>query len=155
MSDRFADMGNLLLRNRIRILKTGLYGVDRYMDMRVPENLAYFEKLATPGTELKLVRNYNSPYNPFQIDVYSMDDRLLGHVTASKCQTAARLMDAGLEVIAIVNESLPIHDSDYNFGVENKPGEIGWSESSRSETGHILCNLPYGIYLVDTEGDHG
>ena len=48
-------MGSLIL-NRIRILKTGLYGVSRYIDMRVPENRLYFEKLATPGTELKLKR---------------------------------------------------------------------------------------------------
>ena len=153
MSDSFTDAGDLRLRKRIRLLKTGLYGVDKHIDMSIPGNLAFFESLAAPGTELKLVRNHHVPDNPFQIDVYSMDDRLLGHVTARKCQTVARLMDAGFEVVAIVNESIPLHDSDYNFGIEDKPGEIGWSESSRSETGHVLCNLPYGIYLVDPEGD--
>ena len=140
---------NLLLRNRIRILKTGLYGVERSFEMSDPANRAIFERLAMPGTELKLVRNHQVPDNPFQIDVYSMDDRYLGRVTPRKCQTAARLMDAGFEVVAIVNESLPLHDSDYNFGIEDDPGEIGWSESSRAKTGHVLCNLPFGIYLVD------
>ena len=140
---------DLPLQKRIRILKTGLYGVERSLDMSDPANWVVFERLATPGTELRLARNHQVPENPFQIDVYSMDNRYLGRVTPRKCQTVARLMDAGFEVVAIVNESLPLHDSDYNFGIEEKPGEIGWSETTRMQTGHALCNLPYGIYLVD------
>lgn len=40
--------------NRIRILKTGLAGADRYLDMSVPKNVLYFEKLVKTGTHLKL-----------------------------------------------------------------------------------------------------
>ncbi len=149
MNEKTSDIGNQILGKRIRILKTGLYGVDRYIDMEVPENVAFFEKLAEPGTELKLVRNAKDPRDPFRIDVYSVTGVYLGRVTRSKGQTTARLIDAGFEVIAIVNESLPFHDSDYNYGVKERPGDTGWSDASRTKTGYDLCNLPYGIYLVE------
>ena len=32
-----------LALNRIRILKTGLAWVDRYLDMSIPENVLYFD----------------------------------------------------------------------------------------------------------------
>ena len=48
-------MGDFSL-NRIRILKTGLAQVNRYIDMSKPENVKYFEELASPGTQLKLKR---------------------------------------------------------------------------------------------------
>ena len=143
------DIGNQLLQRRIRLLKTGLFAVDRHIDMRMPENQLYFEKLATPGTELRLVRSHDKPDNPFWIDVYSMDGRYLGRVTEGKDQTVARLMDAGFEIVAIVNESLPFHDSDYNFGIKEKEDDSGWSDTTRAQNAHSLCNLPYGIYLVD------
>ena len=144
-----ADIGDQLLRKRIRILKTGLYGVERYLDMTEPSSRAFFEDLARPGTELVLARNRQHPESPFRIDVYAKSGQFLGRVTEHKCQTAARLMDAGFELVAIVNESLPFHDSDYNFGVEERPGDPGWCDDSRIRSGHSLCNLPYGIYLVD------
>ena len=143
-----ADTSNILLK-RIRILKTGLFGVERYLDMRVPENRLLFEKIAQPGTELKLVRVHNDPYNPYRINVYSDKGQYLGRVTKDKGQTAAMLMDAGLEVIAIVNESLPVHDSDYNLGKKDDPDNPGWSEASRFASDHSQCNLPFFIYLVD------
>ena len=143
------DIGNQLLQQRIRLLKTGLFAVDRHIDMSQAENQLYFEKLATPGTELRLVRCHDKPENPFRIDVYSMDGRYLGRVTEGKDQTVARLMDAGFEIIAIVNESLPFHDSDYNFGIKEKENDPGWSDTTRAQNAHSLCNLPYGIYLVD------
>ncbi len=148
LDEKTMDLSNQLL-HRIRILKTGLYAVDRYLDMNDPANRARFEELATPGTELKLVRNHTDETNPYRIDVYSPDDQYLGRVTVDKSQTAARLMDAGAEVIAVVNESKPIHDSDFNYGSKDTPANVGWSETSRETTGHRICNLPFGIYLVD------
>lgn len=148
LDEKTLDHGNQLL-HRIRILKTGLFSVDRYLDMSDPANRARFEELATPGTELKLVRNHTDETNPYRIDVYSPDDQYLGRVTVDKSQTAARLMDAGAEVIAVVNESNPIHDSDFNYGTKDVPENVGWSEASREKTDHQLCNLPFGIYLVD------
>lgn len=100
-------MGDFSL-NRIRILKTGLAQVNRYIDMSKPENVKYFEELASPGTQLKLKRVKDFPGDPFRIEVFAPDDRFFGRVTVGKNETAARLMDAGLHIIAIVNESLPI-----------------------------------------------
>ena len=143
-----AEKNKPLKLNRIRILKTGLFGVNRYLDMRQESNRALFERLASPGTELTLVRDRSDYYHPFKVDVYTSDGIKLGTVTETKCQTVARLMDAGLEVIAVVNESLPFHDSDHNYGLEDNGTDDGWSPASRVKTGYSECNLPYGIYLV-------
>lgn len=92
--------------NRIRILKTGLAGVDRYLDMSIPENVLYFEKLANPGTHLKLRRVKDYAGDPFRIEGYAPDDRFLGRVTVGKNETAARLMDAGKTITVFVDEIL-------------------------------------------------
>lgn len=146
--------------NRIRILKTGLANVQNQIDMSKGENRLFFEKLAEPGTELKLKRVYDNEHDPFRIEVFSPDDRYLGRVTVGKNETAARMMDAGLKLVAIVNESLPVHDSDTNHDATklNFASEVsedpdaddsGWNEESRTEINYMDCNLPYGIYLVD------
>ena len=137
--------------NRIRILKTGLFAVDRYLNMSKPENVLYFEKLAEPGTHLKLKRVKDCHDDPFRIEVYAPDDRFLGRVTTSKNETAARLMDAGLLLEAIVNESLPVHDSDLPHGMSEMadPKNQGWNETSRINRCYTECNLPYSIYMVD------
>lgn len=88
-------MADLVL-DRIRILKTGLFGVERYLDMSDPANVAYFERLAEPGTHLTLRRVKNHPEDPFRIEVFGPEGWFLGRVTAAKNETAARLMDAGL-----------------------------------------------------------
>lgn len=143
-------MADLIL-NRIRILKTGLAQVERYVNMAIPENIEYFEKLATPGTELILKRVKGYPGDPFRIEVFSPDNRFIGRVTVGKNETAARLMDAGLKLVAIVNESLPIHDSDSSQGMADviDPQDPGWNERSRTVNYYADCNLPYCIYLVD------
>ena len=137
--------------NRIRILKTGLANVQYHIDMMQPENRSYFERLAEPGTQLKLKRVRDDENDPFRIDVYSPDNRYLGRVTLGKNETAARLMDAGLKVIAIVNDSLPVHDSDVSFsqGAEPDSDDAGWNEESRIETLYRDCNLPYCIYYEE------
>ncbi len=137
--------------NRIRILKTGLAGVERYIDMTVPENVLFFEKLAQPGTQLKLKRVKDRPEDPFRIEVFSEDDRFLGRVTVGKNETAARLMDAGLSVVAIVNESMPVHDSDLPQKLLDpvETDSKGWDERSRTEARYEDCNLPYSLYLED------
>ena len=73
-------MGDFSL-NRIRILKTGLAQVNRYIDMSKPENVKYFEELASPGTQLKLKRVKDFSGDPFRIEVFAPDDRFLGRVT--------------------------------------------------------------------------
>lgn len=137
--------------NRIRILKTGLAQVERYLDMETPEDIDYFEELATPGTELILKRVKDYPEDPFRIEVFSPDNRFLGRVTVGKNETAARLMDAGLRLVAIVNESLPIHDSDSSQGMSDviDTKDPGWNERSRTANCYEDCNLPYCIYLID------
>lgn len=143
-------MADLIL-NRIRILKTGLTQIERYLDMSSPENIAYFEELSTPGTELRLKRVRNRPDDSFRIEVFSPDNRFLGRVTLGKNETAARLMDAGLRLTAIVNESMPIHGSDSPLAEADviAPGDSGWSEPSRIQNNYETCNLPYCIYLID------
>lgn len=137
-----------LFMNRIRILKTGLFDVGRYISIETPEEIQYFERLATPGTELTLVRDRSRRDEPFRINVLSPDGKMLGRVTPSKSETAARLMDAGIEVIAIVNDSLPIHNDDYQHADLEDHGDFGWSGSERFGNDHSLCNLPFGIYTV-------
>lgn len=140
-----------LVLNRIRILKTGLAQVERYLDISKPENIEYFEELATPETELMLKRVKEYPGDPFRIEVFSQDNRFLGRVTVGKNETAARLMNAGLQLVAIVNESLPIHDSNSSQGLSETidPKDPGWNERFRTVTRYTDCNLPYCIYLVD------
>ena len=136
------------ISDRIRILKTGLFNVGRYISIETPDEIRYFEELATPGTELRLVRDHSVPEEPFRINVLAPDGKYLGRVTVSKCETAARLMDAGIEVIAIVNDSLPVHNDDYQHYDLNDHSKIGWSDSQRFGNDHTLCNLPFGIYAV-------
>lgn len=121
-------MADLVL-DRIRILKTGLFGVERYLDMSDPSNVAYFERLAELGTHLTLRRVKNHPEDPFRIEVFGPEGRFLGRVTAAKNETAARLMDAGLPLAAIVNESLPVHDSDLSQALRT-----GWTRRTRAGT---------------------
>ena len=102
-------------------------------------NVAYFEHLAEPGTHLTLRRVKNHPEDPFRIEVFGPEGRFLGRVTAAKNETAARLMDAGLPLAAIVNESLPVHDSDLYQG---------WNQITRLSGRYTNCNLPYSIYLL-------
>lgn len=134
--------------NRIRILKTGLANVQNHIDMTRPENRAFFEQIAEPGTQLKLKRVRDNEDDPFRVEVYSPDNRYLGRVTLGKNETVARMMDAGLKLTAIVNKSLPIHDSD--MGPEQSeaagPGNPGWNEASRVAMRYDDCNLPYCIY---------
>ena len=142
-------MADLVL-DRIRILKTGLFGVERYLDMSDPANVAYFEHLAEPGTHLTLRRVKNHPEDPFRIEVFGPEGRFLGRVTAAKNETAARLMDAGLPLAAIVNESLPVHDSDLSQGLADRPdpADQGWNQITRLSGRYTNCNLPYSIYLL-------
>lgn len=137
--------------NRIRILKTGLANIQNHIDMSKSENRIFFEKIAEPGTQLKLKRVYDNEKDPFRIEVFSLDDRYLGRVTVGKNETAARLMDGGIKIVAIVNESLPIHDSDSSQGLADiaNPDDPGWNENSRAVINYNDCNLPYCIYLVD------
>ena len=140
-------MSDLSLK-RIRILKTGLANVQNHIDMSLPENRAFFERVAEPGTQLKLQRVRDDELDPFRVEVYSPDDRYLGRVTLGKNETTARMMDAGLKVIAIVNKSLPIHDSDEGMGQSEivDPNDPGWNEASRAAIRYDDCNLPYCIY---------
>ena len=63
-----------LVLDRICILKTGLFGVERYLDMSEQENVAYFERLAEPGTHLTLRRVKDYPEDPFRIDVFGPEE---------------------------------------------------------------------------------
>ncbi len=63
-----------LVLDRICILKTGLFGVERYLDMSEQENVAYFEHLAEPGTHLTLRRVKDHPEDPFRIDVFGPEE---------------------------------------------------------------------------------
>ncbi len=140
-------MSELSLK-RIRILKTGLANVQDHIDMSLPENRVFFERLAEPGTQLVLKRVHDHENDPFRVEVYSPDDRYLGRVTVGKNETVARMMDAGLKVVAIVNKSLPIHDSDEATGQADivDPYDSGWNEASREAAHYDDCNLPYCIY---------
>ena len=73
-----SDDRDTLLR-RIRILKTGLYNVGANISIKTPEEIQYFEKLATPGTELKLERVYDKPESPWLIKVLAPDGQKLGY----------------------------------------------------------------------------
>ncbi len=67
--------------NRIRILKTGLADVQNRIDMTLPENREFFERLAEPGTALRLKRVRDDASDPFRVEVYAPDGRYLGRVT--------------------------------------------------------------------------
>ena len=139
---------NVLSLKRIRILKTGLANVQDHIDMTRAENRAFFERIAEPGTELKLKRVRDDEDDPFRIEVYSPDDRYLGRVTPGKNETAARMIDAGLRIVAIVNKSIPTHDSDISTSLAETadPNDSGWNEASRAASRYDDCNLPYCIY---------
>ena len=137
--------------NRIRILKTGLAHVERQFDMNDPDSPALLERIAVPGTELHLVRVDSDLNRPFRIDVYSGDGLFLGHVNENKSQTAARLMDAGFRLAAIVNESMPVHDSDMRARSAETTDDDGWSSGSRVRSGYNECHIPFCIYLEDRQ----
>lgn len=152
MNIEIKDDINNKLHNRIRLLKTGLFGVHRFINFRMNENRAFFEQIAEPGTELMLKRVYDDPNNIFRIDVYYDANIKLGTVTKSKSQTIARLIDAGLEIIAIVNNAIPEHDSDTSdLSFEDDEIYKGWTIEGRIKNDYRFVSLPYGIYLIDRE----
>lgn len=131
---------------RIKILKTGLWGVHRYIDFAKPKEVKYFEKIASPGTELILKRAATDD-EPWRIEVFGPDERFLGRVTVQKSETAARLMDAGMKIIAIVNDSM-IEGTDM-ISTQVEPGDEGWSLKGRMQTKYDEVNLPFSIYLEE------
>ena len=108
-----------------------------------------FDSFCCRGVKCCLSEKAENDLN--HLELFAPDDRFLGRVTVGKNETAARLMDAGLHIIAIVNESLPIHDSDSSQGMSDvaDPNDPGWNERSRMMARYDNCNLPYCIYLVD------
>ena len=137
------------LSNRIRILKTGLYNVGRFIPIHTPEEIADFEQLARPGTRLMLQRVTDDPWDPFKIRMLAPDGRMLGYVTHEKAETAARLMDAGIEVIAVVSDSLPIHNDDYYHDDQVRASNKGWSKAERIRNGYRVFSLPYSLFMID------
>ncbi|MDD6877403.1 MAG: hypothetical protein PUD44_06415 [Clostridiaceae bacterium] len=74
-----------------------------------------FDSFCCRGVKCCLSEKEENDLN--HLELFAPDDRFLGRVTVGKNETCARLIDAGLHIIAIVNESLPIHDIDSGQGM--------------------------------------
>lgn len=57
-----------------------------------------------PGRQLKLIREPDNPYDRWAIRVCTLSGAMLGYLPSKKNQSVARLMDAGKNITAFVDE---------------------------------------------------
>ncbi|MBQ7542531.1 MAG: HIRAN domain-containing protein [Clostridia bacterium] len=128
-SEAFARKSHSIL-----VLKTGIAGMQFYVDEGSEEERQILEKL-TPGTELRLFRDPDNEHDRWAISVYTTEDRELGYVTRFKNETIARLMDAGKVFHAFVDE------------VPEPPKDETERRRTRAHTEDY--KLPFSIYMDD------
>lgn len=102
------------IQNKIFVLESKLSGMRYYI-----ENEAEREKLRSlkPGDILKLVREPYNEYDENAVAVYLDDNDKIGFLARTKNEMLARMMDAGKEFIAIVNE--PVWEQSSNSNPHN------------------------------------
>lgn len=127
--DAFRKKEKLLL-----VLKTGIAGMQYYVDLESEEGKALVEKL-TPGTELKLFRDPDNEHDEWAVSVYTGEDKEIGYITRFKSETIARLMDYGKKFVAYIDE-LPDPPKD----------EVEWR---RTRTWTENYKLPFSVYMED------
>lgn len=96
------------IQNKIYVLESKISGMKYYI-----ESDAEREKLRKlkPGDVLKLVREPYNEYDKNAVAVYLDDNDKIGFLARTKNEMLARMMDAGKEFIAIVNEPVSEHNS--------------------------------------------
>lgn len=90
----------------ILVLKTGMAGLHIHSYQYKDGSDAFYEIIdqLKPGTELRLYREPDNPYDKWAIRVYTQDDIDLGFISRYKNETIARLMDEGRKFVACVDE---------------------------------------------------
>lgn len=73
----------------------------------------YSEALTEPGLQLKLVREPNNEYDRWATKVCTLSGTFIGYLPAMKNQSVARLIDAGKNVTAYIDERSHLHDPGY------------------------------------------
>ena len=117
----------------ILVLKTGIAGLQFYVDSSSSEGQAVLEKLSA-GTELYLYREPDNEYDQWAISVYTENDKHIGHVTRFKNEAIARMMDCGKRFFAFVDQA------------DDQPEQVK-SKDIRRTTENF--SLPFSIYLED------
>lgn len=93
--ERAVQLQNETIRSkRIPILRCGTVRLQ-----------GYSEALGKPGRQLKLVREPDNQYDRWAIKVCTLDGAMLGYLPSWKNQSAARLLDAGKNITAFVDEA--------------------------------------------------
>ena len=72
-----------------------------------------------------------------------------GKVAAILTVENSACLDAGIEVIAVVSDSLPIHNDDYYHDDQVRESNKGWSKAERIRNGYRVCSLPYSLFMID------
>ena len=90
-------------KSEILVLRTGIAGMNYYVDTDTPEGKELLDSLK-PGTELKLYRDTDNEHDLWAVAVYSGNDKELGYITRFKNETIARLMDYGKVFHAYIDE---------------------------------------------------
>lgn len=117
----------------ILVLKSGVAGMQFHVSEDETEGARILGSI-TPGTELRLEREYKNEYDQWAIKIF-YQDKMLGYMTRFKNETIARLMDVGKIFHAIVD----------------KPVELPQDreELRRIQTPTENFDLPYSVYMED------
>lgn len=85
------------------ILEAGIAGMQYSVDLSSEQGKNLIDSMV-PGTQLSLVREKNNRYDNWAIAIFSSDGQIkLGYISRYKNEAVARLMDAGVSVIALVS----------------------------------------------------
>ena len=130
--------GTTVRQRRILVLKTGVAGIQHYIENN-DEKVA-LESLK-PGTELLLYREPNNEYDKWAVAIYRTEEDKVGYITRFKNETIARLMDEGKKFIAVVDN--PETDEEARKIVDKERDK----NAERAKTEDMA--LPISIYLIE------
>lgn len=119
---------------KLLVLKTGIAGMQHYLDPESEDGKAILESLV-PGTELRLYRDPENKHDAWAISVYTTAEQKIGYITRFKSETIARLMDHGKKLTAIVDEPPPEPKDE-----DERRRTRAWTENYK---------LPFSVYLED------
>ena len=122
---------------RILILKTGVAALGINLKLLKKRGEADW---CAPGLELQLVRSPKNPADAWAVEVHIPGGSRIGYITRFKNEPIARLMDAGKQLIAIID------DAEKELALlEGEDGER--LQYNRADTENM--ELPFSIYLIE------
>ncbi|MBR2047910.1 MAG: HIRAN domain-containing protein [Oscillospiraceae bacterium] len=122
--------------HRILVLKTGLAGIQYYIRDEADQKALDARK---PGDELLLYREPDNKFDEWAVAIYRNESDQIGFLTRFKNETIARLMDAGKQFVAVVDDPAELEQDTY--------AEPRYRRAYTENMG-----LPFSVYLVEQDG---